>query len=267
MNYKIMLSFDTEEYDVPREHGVEIKMEESMKVSRYGTNRILDCLKECGVKATFYCTTNFADNAPDVIQRILNEGHEVASHGCDHWQPKPEHVILSKQRLESDFNLKIKGYRQPRMFHVDLAELHRQGYVYNASLNPAFIPGRYMHLSMPRTCFMEEEVLQIPASVSPWFRIPMFWLALHHFPLWFYKWMLHRIVKHDGYFNTYFHPWEFYPLGEHPEYKMPYIIRHHAGQDMYDRLKAVILDCKKRSYSFLTYSEFAEEKMQELARQ
>ena len=118
-----------------------------------------------------------------------------------------------------------------------------------------------MHLTTPRTSFMEEGLLQIPASVSPWFRIPMFWLALHNFPLWLYKALLHRIVGHDGYFNTYFHPWEFFPLGEHPEWKMPWIIRHNAGTDMYDRLKSVILDCKSRSYDFITYNEFAETRL------
>ena len=49
----ILLSFDTEEFDVPREHGVEYDtLKEGMEVSRYGTNKILDCLKECGVQAT-----------------------------------------------------------------------------------------------------------------------------------------------------------------------------------------------------------------------
>ena len=71
-----MLSFDTEEYDVPREHGVEITMDESMKVSRFGTTRILDCLKECGVRATFFCTTNFASNEHDIMRRMIEEGSE-----------------------------------------------------------------------------------------------------------------------------------------------------------------------------------------------
>ena len=98
----IALSFDTEEFDVPREHGVEWDtLKEGMEVSVYGTNRILDCLKECGVKGTFFCTSNFAQNAPDVIKRIIDEGHEVAAHGCDHWEPKP----------------------------TDLAELKKNGYV------------------------------------------------------------------------------------------------------------------------------------------
>ena len=38
----ILLSFDTEEFDVPREHGVDFPLDEAMKVSVYGTNKILD---------------------------------------------------------------------------------------------------------------------------------------------------------------------------------------------------------------------------------
>lgn len=69
----ILLSFDTEEFDVPREHGVDFPLDEAMKVSVYGTNRILDCLKKNGVKATFFCTSNFAENAPEVMRRIMDE--------------------------------------------------------------------------------------------------------------------------------------------------------------------------------------------------
>ena len=78
----ILLSFDTEEFDVPREHGVDYPLDEAMKVSVYGTNRILDCLLRNDVKATFFCTTNFAENAPEVMKRIIDEGHEIAAHGC-----------------------------------------------------------------------------------------------------------------------------------------------------------------------------------------
>lgn len=259
----ILLSFDTEEFDVPREHGVTYDtLTEGMEVSRYGTLRILDCLKECGVKGTFFCTTNFADNAPDVMKRIIDEGHEVAAHGCDHWNPKPEDVINSKRILEQITGKKIMGYRQPRMFKVDIAEQARQGYAYNASLNPAFIPGRYMHLNTPRTWFMQEGVMQIPASVTPILRIPMFWLSLHNFPLWLYKALMHRIIKHDGYFNTYFHPWEFYPLSEHPELKMPFIIKNNAGEPMYNRLKEIIKDLLSRGETFATYSEFCNTRKQ-----
>ena len=70
----ILLSFDTEEFDVPREHGVDFSLEEGMKVSIEGTNRILDILKANNVCATFFCTGNFAELAPEVMERIKNEG-------------------------------------------------------------------------------------------------------------------------------------------------------------------------------------------------
>ena len=171
----VLLSFDTEEFDVPREHGVDYDtLTDGMKVSVYGTNIILDILKKEKVHATFFCTTNFAQHAPNTIKRIVDEGHEIAAHGCDHWNPQPEDVIRSKQILENITGKTINGYRQPRMFPVSNVEIKNQGYLYNSSLNPAFIPGRYMHLTESRTPFMQNDVLQIPASVTPYFRFPLF---------------------------------------------------------------------------------------------
>ena len=67
--------------------GVDFSLEEGMKVSIEGTNRILDILKANNVCATFFCTGNFAELAPEVMERIKNEGHEVACHGVDHGNP------------------------------------------------------------------------------------------------------------------------------------------------------------------------------------
>lgn len=253
----ILLSFDTEEFDVPREHGVDISLDESMAISIHGTTRILDTLQDNKVKATFFCTSTFAENAPDIMRRIIADGHEVAAHGCDHWQPQASDVARSKDIIERLTGLTVKGYRQPRMFPVSDDELERCGYVYNSSLNPAFIPGRYMHLTAPRTCFMRGNVLQIPASVTPWMRFPLFWLSYHHLPARLYHALASRVSRHDGYFATYFHPWEFYPLKEHPELKMPYLIRHNSGEQMVDRLNSLIRRFVSSGDVFTTYSEFA----------
>lgn len=252
----ILLSFDTEEFDVPREHGVGFSLAQGMEVSVYGTNKILDILAENQVKATFFCTSNFVQNAPDVMQRILSEGHEIACHGCDHWNPEASDVKNSKQIIESQMGIKCYGYRQPRMFPVSDADIKACGYTYNSSLNPAFIPGRYMHLTTPRTYFMKDGVLQIPASVTPWLRIPLFWLALHNFPEWLYYAFVKRVLRHDGYFNTYFHPWEFYELKQHPEFRMPFIIRNHSGRQMQQRLDRLIKKLKSSGETFVTYKSF-----------
>ena len=168
----ILLSFDIEEFDVPREHGVDYSLEEGMKVSVEGTNRILDTLKSNDVRATFFCTANFAKNAPEVMRRIIDEGHEVACHGVDHFEPKETDFALSKEIVESITHITVTGYRQPRMFPVVESEIKRVGYRYNSSINPAFIPGRYMNLKTPRTWFFKDGVMQIPSSVTPWFRFP-----------------------------------------------------------------------------------------------
>lgn len=252
----VLLSFDTEEFDVPREHGVDISLEEGMKVSIFGTNCILDILKANDVKATFFCTANFVLNAPDMMQRIIAEGHEVACHGCDHFNPKSSDVRDSKKIIEDVLGIKCYGYRQPRMFPVDDTEIEECGYSYNSSLNPACIPGRYMHLTTPRTFFMKGNVMQIPASVTPYFRIPLFWLALHNFPESLYHSFVNLVIKHDGYFTTYFHPWEFYELKEHPEFKIPFIIKNNSGKVLIRRLDRFIKMLKSKGEDFITYSTF-----------
>ena len=39
---KVLLSFDVEEFDLPKEHGGEISLEEGVKVSAEGLEKILD---------------------------------------------------------------------------------------------------------------------------------------------------------------------------------------------------------------------------------
>ena len=254
----ILLSFDIEEFDGPREHGVDYSLEEGMEVSVEGTNIILDVLKSNDVKATLFCTANFATNAPEVMERILNEGHEVASHGVDHFKPNEGDFAKSKEILEKITASEIRGYRQPRMFPVNESEIKRVGYDYNSSLNPAFIPGRYMNLNTSRTYFKKDEVVQIPASVTPTIRFPLFWLSLHNLPEKIYHWMVRRTLKKDGYFTTYFHPWEFYELNDHPEFKMPFIIKRNSGQKMAERLDHLIGMLKNQNHKFITYSEFVD---------
>lgn len=186
----------------------------------------------------------------------------MACHGVDHWQPKPEDVFRSKEIIEEVTGLKVEGYRQPRMFPVSEDDIEKAGYLYNSSLNPAFIPGRYMHLTTPRTWFMQGKVMQIPASVSPHLRIPLFWLSLHNFPEWFYLRLVRQVLRHDGYFVTYFHPWEFYELKSHPEFKMPFIIKNHSGQELVGRLDRFIKAMKADKQEFITYTNFVHRQKQ-----
>ncbi|MDO4976149.1 MAG: polysaccharide deacetylase family protein [Eubacteriales bacterium] len=48
------------------------------------TPAILDTLKEKGVKVTFFVTKQFYDEYPELIQRMIDEGHVIGNHTCAH---------------------------------------------------------------------------------------------------------------------------------------------------------------------------------------
>ena len=255
---KILLSFDVEEFDLPKEHGGEISLEEGVKVSAEGLEKILELCKKCEIKATFFCTGNFASKRPDLIKQIVKDGHEVACHGVDHFNPKSTDVSESKKIVEKVAGVKIVGYRQPRMSQIDYKELAKCGYKYDSSVNPAFIPGRYNHFNTPRVPFMREDVLEIPTSVATLARVPLFWLALHLFPVKMYVRMAEMAIKKTGYFATYFHPWEFAALTESKF--IPWYIRENSGKKLIDRLERVIINLCQKGYEFTTYGAYTQER-------
>ena len=44
----------------------------------------MDILKEKKVTATFYVTLDYVKSSPELVQRMINEGHEVGNHSCTH---------------------------------------------------------------------------------------------------------------------------------------------------------------------------------------
>ena len=125
----VLLSFDIEEFDMPFEYGKTISFEDQISISRAGTIAILDMLDKYEIKATFFCTVTFAENIPDLIKRITETGHELASHGYYHSDFKPEHLLQSKQKLKEISGQEITGYRMARMMPVDEKEVKRPVYL------------------------------------------------------------------------------------------------------------------------------------------
>ncbi|QXU42041.1 polysaccharide deacetylase family protein [Pedobacter sp. D749] len=252
----VLLSFDIEEFDMPFEYGKEISFEDQIAISRAGTIAILDILDKYSVKATFFCTVTFAENIPDLIKRITETGHELASHGYYHSDFKPEHLLQSKLKLEELSGKEITGYRMARMMPVDEKEIEKAGYTYNTSINPTYLPGRYNNFNISRTHFIKDNVLQIPASVSPMVRFPLFWLSFHNLPLSIYKTLASWTYKKDKYLNIYFHPWEFTDLNDFERFGFPGYVRKNTGIKMIERMEALISWMKHKNYPFGTFQEF-----------
>jgi len=248
---RFYLSFDFEECDLPRENGVEFSLEEGMRYSVEGAEAVLDVLKRHGVPATFCCMLNLAERAPGIMRRLIGEGHEIAAHGVDHFRQTPEDPLRCREGLERLCGIRAVGYRQPRMFPVDDRALAAAGYRYNSSLNPAFVPGRYNNWGVPRTPFMRDGLMQIPASVTPWIRFPLFWLALHLLPEWLYLALVRRTLRHDGRIVTYFHPWEFSSIGDRArELRIPALIRPQLGKGMIERIDRLLAALRRDGVEF-----------------
>ena len=78
--------------------------------------------------------------------------------------------------------------------------------------------------------------------------------------------MSRRTLRHDGYFTTYMHPWEFCNLTEHPEWKTQAIIKMNCGDELLKRLDSVIKMLKSTGGNFVTYTVFAQQKIKELSK-
>jgi peptidoglycan/xylan/chitin deacetylase (PgdA/CDA1 family) len=254
----ILLGFDVEEFDLPFEYGKSISFDEQLEISTRGTNIILNLLKQKDIKVTFFCTANYAVNKPDIIKQMVADGHEVASHGYYHSDFQVEHLRQSKLALEDISGNEVTGFRMARMMPVDETEIAKAGYEYNSSINPTWLPGRYNNFNKPRSWFYDHDVLQIPASVSPLIRFPLFWLSFHNLPLSLLKSMASAAHKKDGYLNLYFHPWEFTDLHDKEKFGFPAYVSKNSGEAFVRRISNFIDWATDKGYTFGRTDGFCE---------
>ncbi len=258
----VLLSFDIEEFDMPLEYRKTIPFDEQIAISFEGTCRILELLDSHDIRATFFCTVAFAKKAPELIKRMITAGHEVASHGFYHSKFHANHLLSSRKALEEITGEPIVGYRMARMQPVDEREVKLAGYEYNSSLNPTWIPGRYNHLTQPRKVFRKGNVIQLPASVTPLLRFPLFWLSFHQLPVNFYTNLCLQTYRDTAFLNLYFHPWEFVDISsEH--LGLPRYVRRNSGDKMIARMDQLIANFKIKQLKFSTIRDFLNIKKQE----
>jgi len=92
------------------------------------TPDILDILKEKEVKATFFLIGQNAEKYPEIVKRILNEGHSIGNHTYSHRsliplsQKNTEHEILKGESVIQEITgEKPTLFRPPRGIYSDYA--------------------------------------------------------------------------------------------------------------------------------------------------
>ena len=100
---KILLTFDLEEFDLPKEFNINLSEDQMYKISLRGLNKIQELLKKHNLTATFFTTANFAKKYPKTIKQLSKDNHEIASHGYSHSQQLTlKNLKEAKEAKETD---------------------------------------------------------------------------------------------------------------------------------------------------------------------
>lgn len=127
----------------------------------FTTDLTLDLLTRHGVTATFFVLGWIADRHPRLVERILQAGHEVASHGWAHRrvfeldeESFAEELTRTNATLEEAGAPRPIGFRAPEWSINDrapwaLAVLARAGFRYDSSMSPLRLVGNPRYLQVP----------------------------------------------------------------------------------------------------------------------
>ncbi|MFC3094607.1 DUF3473 domain-containing protein [Alteromonas sediminis] len=197
-----------------------------LRVDR-NTHKLLDLFAEHEVKSTFFTLAWVAQKCPDVIRRIVDEGHELASHGLAHQrintmnkQQVKEDIFTSKAILEDIGGVQIVGYRAPS-FSINGSNewaydiLVDAGFTYSSSTYP-IEHDLYGVPDWPRFKYTRPEgIIEIPIPTivkqsknigiggGGYFRL---------YPYWLSKRRIDTFMRTESEpYSFYFHPWEIDP--------------------------------------------------------
>jgi len=192
-------------------------------------DRILSLFDDHGIKATFFTLGWIAQRYPAMIRRIIDGGHELASHGWSHVRVTEldaeafrADVARTKSLLENLGGCAVRGYRAPS-YSIGASNpwawrvLEETGHGYSSSIYPIH-HDLYGMPDAPRFAFRPEgcgELLEVPVTTillagskrpcggGGYFRL---------YPYAVSRWALRRVNQSDGRSAVfYFHPWEIDP--------------------------------------------------------
>jgi polysaccharide deacetylase family protein (PEP-CTERM system associated) len=225
------------------------------------TNRILDLFAAHDVKATFFMLGWVAERYPDLVRRIVDAGHELASHGYTHTRvtqqtPKvfSEDIAKTKALLEDIAGCEVLGYRaasysivSETLWAHDL--LQQAGYRYSSSIYPIH-HDLYGIPDAPRFPYIHKKdgLLEIPITTVSLLKHNLPCGGGGYFRLLPYR-MSRLAMKHVNKTDRqpcvfYFHPWEMDP--EQPRQQgisRKTRFRHYLNLDrMKDRIARLLAD-------------------------
>jgi polysaccharide deacetylase family protein (PEP-CTERM system associated) len=190
-------------------------------------DRLLDLFQAHGASATFFTLGWIAERYPQLVRRIVAQGHELASHGYGHQRASEqsrnefaEDVRRAKALLEDLGGRPVRGYRAPS-FSIGQGNpwafdvLLESGYRYSSSVYPV----RHDHYGTPDAPRFSYDarpgLLEIPLTTTRWMgrNLPASgggYFRLAPYPV--SRWALRRVNTIDRQPAIFYcHPWEIDP--------------------------------------------------------
>lgn len=189
--------------------------------------RLLEILDTTSARATFFTLGWVAERYPQMVQRIVANGHELASHGYAHLRATDQtqaefrdDIVRAKRLLEDISGAAVIGYRAPsfsisneNLWAFDV--LQEADYRYSSSVYPVRhdhygIPDapRFAYQSRPGLVELPLTTLRVggrnwPAGGGGFFRL---------LPYRASRWLIRQVNANDRQAAIfYMHPWEIDP--------------------------------------------------------
>ena len=272
MNYQPILSVDVEDW-LQSTWNREAAIGE---VARTNTLALLARLDRLDVKVTMFILGKFAETFPDVVQKIMDAGHEIAAHGHGHQEiftqtreQFREDIRRNKDHLEQLTGKEVIGFRAPDFSIVKssiwaLEELAEAGFVYDSSIFPVD-GGRYGIPLWPLApgsikLGSGKSIIEFPITAYPLGRKnrAVGGGGYHRLLPGF---MIRRVMKKvldERPFVSYMHPYEFNP-NEFDEMKerVPYRVKLHQG--LFRSRFGPRFDSYVKQFGGTTFSRFLKE--------
>ncbi|MCT2399981.1 XrtA system polysaccharide deacetylase [Novosphingobium mangrovi (ex Huang et al. 2023)] len=192
-------------------------------------DEILRLFADFGVKGTFFTLGWVAERHSPLMRRIVDEGHEIASHGWDHERvfrlgakAFAADIDRARKAIEDASGSAVTGYRAPS-FSIDARTpwayevLAEQGYAYSSSVAP-ITHDHYGWREAPRFAFRPlpgSDLLEIPVTTATFAGRRLaaggggFFRVL---PYGFSHWAIGQVNRQEQRPAVfYFHPWEIDP--------------------------------------------------------
>ncbi len=185
-----------------------------------GTELALELCRELGARGTWFCLVDQAQRHPEMLRRILDEGHRIALHGLDHRRAFTldraafrAWVAEGKARLEALAGVEVQGFRAPEWSLRHGAEDYLQevaglGFTFDSSRAPLAVLGDPHWPQRPYPTASGLWEFPPPVAALGLWRVPLWGWGLRVLPEFWLARRLRWLAAFDAGSPLTIHPWE-----------------------------------------------------------